>query len=94
MRRDKMIEYFREKGFDVECRIIHAGIYFTVAEARLCKGENPQKFILYAEGIAWRSHTQMMDCQIGRDLSTNRAIGSLFKKFHRKRKVVHSWFMA
>jgi len=95
MKTEKMIEYFREKGFEVKHRIVHAGIYFTMAEARLVKG-NPEKFILYAEGIARRSHTQEPDSTIGRDLATNRAVASILKKFHRhgKNKTVHHWAMA
>jgi len=93
MKTEKIIEYFREKGFEVKHRVVHSGSYFTVAEARLVKGK-PEKFILYAEGIARRSHTQEPDNTIGRDLATNRAVASILKKFHRKDKVVHHWAMA
>jgi len=93
MKTEKMIEYFREKGFEVKHRVVHAGGYFTMAEARLIK-ENPLRFVLYAEGIARRSHTQEPDNTIGRDLATNRAVASIFKKFHRKNKTVHHWAMA
>jgi hypothetical protein len=92
MRTEKMIEYFREKGFDVECRIIHMPGYTSPWLRRA--SQRMKRSFLYAEGIARRSHTQEPDGTIGRDLSTNRAISSLFKKFHRKKKVVHSWFMA
>jgi hypothetical protein len=91
---EKMIEYFREKGFGVKHRVVHAGSYFTVAEARLVVGKKPQKLILYAEGIARRSHSQEPDKTIGRDLATNRAVSSLIKKFLRKNKAVHSWYMS
>jgi hypothetical protein len=93
MKTENMIEYFREKGFEVKHRVVHDGCYFTMAEARLIK-ENPLRFVLYAEGIARRSHTQEPDFTIGRDLATNRAVASIFKKFHRKNKTVHHWAMA
>ena len=94
MKTEKMIGYFREKGFEVKHRVVHAGSYFTVAEARLVQGKRPQNLILYAEGIARRSHTQEPDKTIGRDLATTRAVASIFKKFHRKNKTVHSWYMS
>lgn len=94
MKTEKMIEYFRVIGFDVKHRVVHIGVYFTVAEARLFKKGKPGKIILYAEGVARRSHTQEPDDAIGRDLATTRAVASLFKKFNRKNKVVHTWYMS
>ena len=94
MKTEKMVEYFHEKGFDVKHRVVWTGVFFTLAEAWLFKKGKPLNIILHAEGIARRSHTQGPDDTIGRGIATTRAVSAIWKKFHRKSRAVHSWFMA
>ncbi len=93
MKIEKMIDQFKEKGFEVKTRILYFGNFFTLSEGRLVKGK---KVVLYSEGIARRSHTQEQDDGIGEGVAKTRAIVALWKKFHRKGKnrAVHHWSMS
>lgn len=94
MKTEEMKEYFYKKGFHLHLNTGYAGWYYTVVEAKLTNGKAPNKTLLFSEGIARRSHTQATDNAIGESVATHRAVEALYKKFHRKHKVVHSFMMA
>jgi hypothetical protein len=83
-----------EKGFSVNTRLNYSGEVFTVANAELIKkkGKGNDKPVLFGERVARRSHIQERDFNLGRNLAINRAVTSIWKKFHRKHPVVHDVF--
>lgn len=93
MRAEKIIEYFEDIGFEVKIEVHYIGPVFTVATAKLFPHLSPVLLVLIGEGIARKSIQDKHDDNIGRNISISRALNALWKKYNRKNRLVHSWYM-
>lgn len=99
MRPDKVCNFFRNKGYEIDNKIVYRDERYTVARASLRRatefGENGElvfKVKCTATGISRRSGLDKLNEEVGGNIAIARALDALYKKHTRQDHEVHRWY--